>query len=245
MERHPLTTSVGKFMRALYLPDLKKDSKNNEIAVNDSHHLVNVVRIKENEDVMLLDGKGLRAVASVTSITKKQIVFKISSSEEVAPPLNLNLAQCLVKKEAMEDIIRMSAEAGLAQIYPLQSQHSWHLFLPETRIKAILGSALEQSNNANLPIIKEQSKLADFDFSSFDHVLYFTSDPEAAKKPVPEKFQKNQKLLILIGPEGGLSPAEEEMLFTKNNFSFVHLPTPILRAPTAVLVAIGFTLSKL
>lgn len=231
-------------MRAIYLPHLQNDlAAEKEITLSDIHHLVNVVRVQENEEVLLLNGKGLKAIARINSITKKQVQLKILSQQKVDPQLNISLAQCIVKKEAMEDILRASVETGLIQVYPLQSQYSWHLFLPETRIEAILGHAAEQSNNPNLPLVSSPTKLIDFNFKEFDHVLYFTSNSEAQRKAQP--ISKTQKILLLIGPEGGLAPAEEELLFKQSNFSFFHLPTPILRAPTAVLVATGFTLSKI
>lgn len=232
-------------MRALYLPDLQKALIKNEVTINDIHHFVNVIKIKEKEEVLLLDGQGTKAIALVHEISKKRVKFIIQSQTQSVPEFNLSLAQCLVKKEAMEDILRMSAEVGLSQVFPLQSQHSWHLFIPNQRINSIMGSALEQSNNANLPRIHEPQKLQDFDFKIFDRVLYFSSNPIFLKQKAIETLQKSQKILLLIGPEGGLTNQEEEVFLTQKNFTFVHLPTPILRAPTAVLVATGYTLSKL
>lgn len=231
-------------MRALFLPELKNNTSD-EVLIDDTHHLLNVVRIKEQEEILLLDGCGLKAQGTIAAISKKQIKIKIKTKSFEEPGLNLQLAACIVKKEAMEDILRISAEIGISAVYPLQSQFSWHQFLPDSRVMAILGNALEQSNNPHLPKVAAPMKIRDFDFTKFDHVFYFTSNPQAPTKSNPQKLDIKQNILFLIGPEGGLSQEEEGVLFSYQNFSFVNFPSPILRSPTAVSVASGFIFSKL
>ena len=55
---------------------------------------------------------------------------------------------------------------------------------------------------------------------------------------------KDGKLLIIVGPEGGLSKREEEILFSSPYVGNVHLRTNILRSTTAVCAAMGYCLSN-
>lgn len=228
-------------MRAIYVPEFKSGQK--IVNVTDTHHLLNVIKIKENDEVLILNGQGIKAKGVIQGISKKQVSMAINSEEISISPINLHLATCLVKKEAMEDIIRMGTEVGFKSITPLQSQYSWHSFLPETRAQAIIESAMEQSNNALCPQINAVAKLMNFDFTHYDHVFYFSSNPKTSSQDL-NKLDKKQNILLLIGPEGGLSEDEEQYLLRLKNLVPVHLPIPILRAPTATLVASGFVLSK-
>lgn len=229
-------------MRAIYIPEFKSGQK--IVNITDTHHLLNVVKLKENDEVLIMNGQGIKAKGIIQAISKKQATIAIDSEEFSSSPINLHLATCLVKKEAMEDIIRMGTEIGFKSITPLQSQYSWHSFLPETRTQAIIESAMEQSNNALCPQINALAKLMNFDFGQYDHVFYFSSNPKTSS-PDLNKLDKKQNILVLIGPEGGLSEDEEQYLFRLKNLVPIHLPTPILRAPTATLVASGFVLSKM
>ena len=202
-----------------------------------AHHL-NVVRLKTNEDLLVLNGKGFYFYSKVLSISKKEIMIKIVKVESAKPKHQITLAIAMPKKEAFEDILKNSVELGISQIFPLSSDFSQYNFEPNERVEKILESALVQSNNLYLPGISQQETLADFLNKFTGPLVYFSAQPAVSG----EKVHRDSKVTVLIGPEAGFSPTEEEQIRTHKNIIIIHLPTPILRAPTAVATSVGYLL---
>ena len=94
---------------------------------------------------------------------------------------------------------------------------------------------MEQSNNLFYPEIIN-SELSAFVSTNKEDILLFTSQSSTV-----DKNKIHQKMIPLIGPEGGFSD-DELNLFKGTVSHHIHLPTPILRASTAVPTCIGYLL---
>jgi RsmE family RNA methyltransferase len=75
----------------------------------------------------------------------------------------------------------------------------------------------------------------------YDKIFYFSSVKKDSFVNLNIDQEKN-KILLVIGPEGGLSPFEERFLNGLEKIQTVHLPTPILRAPHALATSVGYLL---
>lgn len=226
-------------MRAIYYP-FKKESAQSVIDVTgDPAKHLNVVRIKTNEEVLVLNGNGLKALTRVGEISKNQIVLLVQEISEVAPGHKMSLAIAAPKKDAFEDILKIAVELGVQNIFPLTSAFSQYEYQESDRVSRILESALVQSNNLYMPKIHQQVELATFLDSSKSPLYFFNS--VAGKSGKVEKI--SDELIILIGPEGGFSDEEQALILKRPNVFSIHLPTPILRAPTAVASSMGYLLA--
>lgn len=227
-------------MRAVFCESDSNFTKGHEVIISgDRAHHLQVVRVKLNEDILVLNGKGALFYATITAITKKEFVLKINKVENCQLKHELSLAVSVPKKDAFEDILRISVELGINEIYPLSSEFSQYEFSASDRIARLLESALVQSNNAFLPKIHPQTKLASFLAENVNPLVYFSSISSQHEKS--HEFT-NRKLTILIGPEGGFSTPEEIEIANSSKIKIIHLPTPILRAPTAVATSVGYLL---
>lgn len=227
-------------MRAIYYQFDKSQKLTTISVMGDAAKHLNVVRVKEDEEILLLNGKGLKAITKVKSLSKNQIDLEVQEYLESVHFHQISLAIAAPKKDAFEDILKMAVELGVLNIYPLSSDFSQYEYSESDRVQRILESALIQSNNAFMPIIHPQIKLAKFLETLNSPLFFFNSRPEncgKAEKIIGEK-------IVLIGPEGGFSAAEESSIISKSNVFSIHLPTPILRAPTAVASSIGYLLSS-
>ncbi len=226
-------------MRAIYYSFDKIGESKVISVVGDSAKHLQVVRVKLNEEVLVLNGKGVKAYTSIASISKTQVELLVQKIFESKPYHQINLAIAVPKKEAFEDILKMAVELGVQNIYPLSSDFSQYEYQDSERFQRILESALIQSNNSFMPIIHPQIKLDVF-LDGLKCPLFFFDSRQVecgkAGKINGEKF-------ILIGPEGGFSDKEIVSISSKSNVFSIHLPTPILRAPTAVASSIGYLLS--
>lgn len=226
-------------MRSIFYTELNQVQNGQQIVLSDDRakHLIKSVRINIGENVLLLDGIGGRATASVCHVTKHEIVFTITQITQNLSDSTIDLAICCCKKEAMEEIIRNAVELGIGKIYPIESQYAQRDFEWNARLDRIAESALIQSNNLFFP--QQMSALGWKDFlnlvSSYQQVFYFSSQQRGGKTA-----SLRGRCLMIIGPEGGLSTDEEQGLIDIPTVQLVQLLTPIMRAPTALTAAVGW-----
>jgi 16S rRNA (uracil1498-N3)-methyltransferase len=230
-------------LRAVYIERDFQKSETVVLGKEKAHHLLNVVRVKETEVVLLLNGKGTTATASLVKLSKKEITMEILEVKKYSETSNIHLTVGITKKEAFTKIIKSAVELGVKSILPYTSQYSQSYPLNYQRQQKLIESSCEQSNNPYFLELKETSSFEDLTdtFKEYDVIVYFT--PKAQDPTTKPKLQiKNDKILIIIGPEGGLAQGEEEKIQQLENVFFINLPTPILRAETAAITSIGYLL---
>lgn len=227
-------------MRAIFYPFDNHAAGDLVQVTGDTVHHLTVARVRENEKILLLNGKGQRLLGIIQAFSKKSVDIKITDSENAKATHRLSLAIAMPKKDAFEDILKMAVELGVREIYPLTSAYSQYEFEPSERIQRILESALVQSNNAFFPVIHPEQALIDFINTHTETIAFFNS--KISERPASSEL--SAKKTILIGPEGGFSAEEIASITKYSKILEIHLPTPILRAPTAVASSIGYLLSS-
>lgn len=228
-------------MRAVYCKFQNNFSEDIFRVTGDSAHHLMVARVRVKEKILLLNGKGVKILGEVLAASKNSIDIKIHSKEEFKPEHLLSLAIAMPKKDAFEDVLKIAVELGIMEIHPLVSDFSQYEYAPSERIERILESALVQSNNPFFPIIHDQKKLSDFLSTHCDELVFFNSLVSNPKTHTKKDIKKT----ILVGPEGGFSTEEVKNILKYPQILEVHLPTPILRAPTAVASSVGYLLASL
>jgi 16S rRNA (uracil1498-N3)-methyltransferase len=210
-----------------------------------NHHLVTVLRAKPNDALTIFNGRGGEYKSVITQINKKQVSVQINDyvAREVESPLELYLAQGISRGEKMDYTIQKAVELGVKKIIPLLTERCTVKLDEERRTKrfqhwqSIIIGACEQSGRNSVPELFFPMTLekglnsmeADWRF-----VLSPTSSSQIKEKPV----QKHQRVILLIGPEGGLS--DQEVNFAgKQGFLSLNLGPRILRTETAAIAAIA------
>lgn len=232
-------------MRAVLFEEMDKlgPGLSSVISGERAKHLIKSVRIRVGEKLLLMDGRGAVAEADVTEVLNKEVVITVKAMMFIPKDQTIDVLICLPKKDAFEDMVRSSVEMGIARIIPCYSEFSQQDFKASDRYDRIIESGLIQSNNPYAPIIEEPKKLSEITsfVEGYDHVLYLSSVKGNEFKPV----NNVRKMLIIIGPEGGLSESEEQQLAAIKGVQTIHINCPIMRAPTAFNVGVGFIFGKL
>ncbi len=225
-------------MRAVFLSDKEFNTCSTiEIEGEDFHHLKNVLRVKENTELLLLNGHGEKAEAHIKEVNKKSYLVEILKITKSLLPEIPSLGLCLPKKEYFESALRSCVELGVRDLYLFDSEFSQRFELNEKRISTILKSSYEQSNNPFELKIHSPTPLSDLASSSFQKIIYFNSQ-SADKRVIESKARSSD--LIVIGPEGGFSDLEQEFLSSLKNGSEACLTDrPIMRSVTAIPFAFG------
>ncbi|MBL7665478.1 MAG: 16S rRNA (uracil(1498)-N(3))-methyltransferase [Bacteriovoracaceae bacterium] len=215
-----------------------------ELLIQDeqAHHLINVARITVDEKILILNGEGLSAIGQLNTINKKNLRLKIIEVKKHDHFHHIDLAIATNKKDPMEDILKMAAELGIRKIYPVRTQYSQPLNLNHERVERIFASGLEQSNNPYLPELMPEADLKSVAFSDYKTIYCFHLTGEKPSDLNPHKQDAPE--LIFIGPEAGFGDADIEFLKALPNIKMLTLNLPILRATTAVPVAMGLCLGR-
>ncbi len=232
-------------MRAIFEREKKLEVGSCLVISDERAHHLNVVRTKTDDMILVLDGVGRKAFTKVVSITKKEIHLHIDEIQEEHKTSKAALFVSVPKKDAFEDILKNATECGFTDIYPLTTNFSQYIFENNERVNKIIESAMIQSNNLFRPLIHDQKELKDFlkdPDIKFTSTFLFTSFEQKPFSAIKRELNLNS-WGVFIGPEAGFSN-EEEGLIISSKFEpiVVHLPTPILRAPTAVAVSVGYVI---
>lgn len=212
-----------------------------------SHHL-RVRRIQVNEQFRVFDGCGHTALATMVSLDKKGAVIRLLNvvkdfSTETKVPITL--AQGMASSDKMDWLIEKSVEVGIASIIPLQTERSVVRLDGERASKklehwqGVITAACEQSGRTVLPQLNAVHNLPVWLSGQNPHDghlrLLLSPRAEHSLLSVVKKIPP-QSTTLLIGPEGGLSEAEEEQA-KRAGFIPVGMGHRILRTETAAIVA--------
>lgn len=204
----------------------------------ESKHLAKVLRLEMGEKVQVIDGKGTRFHCEVQVAHQKATQLAILKKEVVNETYGIEIAAAPTKNlNRWEWFLEKTTEIGIDAIHPITSFHSERKVLKKDRQERILVSAMKQSYKTKLPQLSELEKFKQFvkkDFNGRKFICHCYDD--LPKKTLNETYNKGEKALLLIGPEGDFSK-EEVALALENNFEPIALGESRLRTETAAIVA--------
>lgn len=212
-------------------------------------HMRKVLRLAPGDAVTLFDDSGWEHEGVIRSYTAHsgEIAILKSFQPERESPLRVTLAQALGKGEKMDWVVEKATELGVAAIAPFLSSRT----VPkldragsekrQARWRKIALSAAKQSGRTQIPEI-----LAIMDFPELVRVawpcelklLCWEGESQRALAEVGRENPRVESLLLLIGPEGGLS-ADEVAEAARNGFQSIGLGKRILRTETAAVAALS------
>ncbi len=203
---------------------------------DEAKHAIKVMRLQVGQDLRLIDGKGLEVSASATSMTKKDLQFKListTSSNSHKPGFHLAIAPTK-QIDRLEWCLEKCTEIGLARITPIVCQNSERRNLRVDRLERIAIAAMKQSGSAYLPQVDEPISIIDF-LESHDRMvpLMIAHCREEEKVILNKTFDT---ACVMIGPEGDFTENEIEAAIALGAKA-VHLGPKRLRTETAGVVA--------
>ena len=223
---------------------------NNEIIIDDKenfNHISKSLRAKIGEKLLLIDENQKKYETVIFEISKNIIKCEIKNKYKSNRDLgfNLFLAQSPLRSDAQNFIIEKATELGVRGIYPVVTENC---VLKKSVIEAkiekwqkCMYEASKQCERAIVPICYEASSLEDVLGKNFDKVLVMAERScELCLKNylIENPIEKNENVLVIIGPEGGFSQKEFDF-FKDKNLCLITLGDLILKAETAVVVALG------
>tara|TARA_B110000858_G_scaffold182501_1_gene221984 strand:+ start:216 stop:905 length:690 start_codon:yes stop_codon:yes gene_type:complete len=210
----------------------------------DSHHAIKVLRMKNEDFLYVIDGKGVLGEGVIIDANSKKTKVKIHQLKKIKKPISLALAFCPTKSNDRNSlIIEKATEIGVTDFYPIISQNSERRKWKTERFEKILVSSVKQSQRFWIPTIHPTEKFNDFVEKLGSAELKFIAHCKDQEKIELRTITNSiETQMIIIGPEGDFTSNEIE-LAKENNFKMVSLGNNRLRTETACIAAV--TLMKL
>lgn len=229
----------------------------NEIIVlsdNAGHHAATVLRLKKNDQIILFNGLKGEFSGNIDQITKKSVLVRVGEFHDVdrESPVLTELVQAVCVNEKMDWIIQKTVELGVNRIQPIIANRCVVRLSGERAQKRsehwqhIIHSSCEQCGRNKipelLPLLTYTEWLSQYRKDGTDSVIKSSKlmlSPTAYLQLSKLNSSINKdSFVLLIGPEGGLTPSEEEIAIA-NGFIAIRLGQRILRTESAGLAILS------
>jgi len=213
---------------------------------SDAHKIISVLRMHGGDTIEVIDSSARRFAAAIAidGKTVRATLQTLHDVQQAALP-QVTIAQGIPKGQKMDYIVEKLTELGAAAIVPLQSERTIVSQVSPNKIerwRRLAKSAAQQCGRADIPQIGEQQTLDALlrTFESYDRVLlpWELAQRTPLHERLPALLEAAQRVLVLIGPEGGFSHAEADAARAAGA-ELISLGPRILRTETAGLVALA------
>ncbi len=208
-------------------------------------HAVRVLRLERGHPLILINGDGREYDAELTSLARRAVTAVIKQARAVdrEAPLSITLVQSIARGEKMDWILQKATELGVSHIVPLITERT-EVKLDEERAErrmahwdSVIESACEQCGRTTLPALAPPQRidrwLTGLDFGGLR--LALIPDGETT---VRGSDANAAGMMVVVGPEGGLSEQDVSML-RQAEFVGLKLGPRILRTETAGVAAVA------
>ena len=219
------------------------------------NYLLNVLRLKGGEAVLLFNGRDGEWRASLAAAGKRSLSAIVSERLRAQPAAcDLHFLFAPLKHARLDYMVQKAVELGVSRLQPVLTQHTQVARINVERMRANVVEAAQQCGVLALPEVAEP---VSFDrvagAAAADRMLVFCDEDAEVKDPVAaldgarpsggallpaETARAGWPMAVLIGPEGGFSDDERAALLKRPNIVRLSLGPRILRADTAAVAAL-------
>lgn len=219
-------------------------NKNLELEDGDYHHIKNVMRMKKG-DMIKVVYDNMVYECKLTMISDKSSFEIVSGTKIEDCSVKIDIAFSLIKEQKLNYLLQKATELGVNKFIPLNTRRSVVKIDSKKenskvlRWNKICKEASEQAFRSFVPEVSSVLSLKDLINGDYDLKLLCSLNKNTKNiKKVLQKNDKCVKILLVVGPEGGFDPMEEEYLL-ENGFTSVSLGNTVLRAETAPVTALS------
>ena len=216
--------------------------KNKDMLLEESdiRHIKKVMRMNINDKIEVVYNNKLH-ICEITSLEPFNIKVIEKLDEDKKTKIELTVAVALVKEQKMDLILQKLTELGVSRIIPVSMERSIVKLDKErfnkkkVRWESICKEASEQSKRTNIPIIEDVKSIKDLTKEDADlKLVASTKEKEKLLNYYLQSIEDCAKIIMVIGPEGGVSDKEEDILVS-NGYNRVSFGNLIFRVETATI----------
>jgi 16S rRNA (uracil1498-N3)-methyltransferase len=202
-----------------------------------AHYLGNVMRRRPGDAVLLFNGRDGEFSARIETIRRHgaSLCVEHRTRAQAAEP-DLWLAFALLKRDATDLVVQKATELGVARLLPVTTERSNTHRVNQERLASIATEAAEQSERLTVPHVQPPQPLAAVlaDWPPDRRLLV-----AAERIDAPGISAGRGPLALLVGPEGGFTPVELDVMRARPFVTAVTLGPRILRAETACIAGLA------
>ncbi|MCC5905801.1 MAG: 16S rRNA (uracil(1498)-N(3))-methyltransferase [Balneolaceae bacterium] len=201
----------------------------------EAKHITRVLRYAVGDSLKVTDGHGTRYRCTISGISKEQVSAKIedTETEERQKPFVTLCLGIIKKRDRLEFAVEKAVELGADEIILFKGSYSEKGKVREDRIRSTVLAAMKQSLRLFLPDVRVVNSLNQTLESADEKTVIVMADETAGG--TTELVLKSDRYLLIIGPEGGFSDIERDILKNLNATSY-SLGPKRLRTETAAIV---------
>lgn len=196
-------------MHRFYAPDITTTML---LPDEEAQHCVRVLRLKEGEEVEVVDGKGHLHLCRILNANAKNCAVEIVVTTDVKPHWGCRITVAIAPTKNMDRMEWMAekvTEMGVDRIVPLLCRYSERKVLKTERLRKILVAAMKQSLKATLPQLDDLTPFDDFMKALPDGQRFIAyCDPAIPRRDFVKECLPESDVTILVGPEGDFSQPE-------------------------------------
>jgi 16S rRNA (uracil1498-N3)-methyltransferase len=224
-------------MNIFYAPPSQIHGDMAELLDQEAQHASKVMRMREGDRLIVVDGEGGRYEGPIRRITKKSVQIELEEHQQFDKPVpKIILGMGIIKKrDRLEFAVEKAVELGALHIALFRSDHGIKKNVRMDRLDAIAISAMKQSLHTYLPEISMHysvEEVMDEFYEANCLMAHENADTDQSFDAVTKDIR--EKYLLLVGPEGGFSTEEVEKA-TAKGAELVSLGSYRLRAETAAV----------
>ena len=200
------------------------------------HYLINVLRRKSGDTLRLFNGKDGEWRAQISELSKKSVSIEVLErlrAPKACPDITLCFAP--VRKHRNAFVAEKATELGVSRLQPVITARTQFPKINLDKMRAQIIEAAEQTERLDIPVLSAPISLAAMMDDFKDHMIFFADEAGGAMPAIEAIRLHAGPAVILIGPEGGFTDQEREMLRGLDNVAALSLGPRILRADTAAL----------
>ncbi|MBN1272524.1 MAG: 16S rRNA (uracil(1498)-N(3))-methyltransferase [Candidatus Aminicenantes bacterium] len=235
--------------RRFFFEGFEADTYTVKLKGEEHHHLSCVIRAKKGKTVILFDKKGNEFKARVDEIRSDYTLLRIEKKVNSRKNhIDITLAQALLKAKKMDLVVQKATELGINHFVPVPAVRSVAKIEEKKdrkieRWNKIALSAAKQCGRTTVPEIAPCIKLKDLDEHYPANIKFFLHEKNGRplKKALLEKKvnpSRCESVIVLVGPEGGWTNAEEKLILEKG-YEPVGLGPRILRSETSAICCLA------
>ncbi len=228
-------------LQRLYLDTPLAAGQTVPLGKDQAHYLLTVLRLTDGAEVLVFNGRDGEFSALLRPQGKKSANLEIGAQTREQPePSRLDFLFAPLKVGRLDYLVQKATEMGVRRITPVFTDHTQLHKVNAGRLEANILEAAEQCGNLAIPELGEASKLEAL-LANWDPArrIIFCNESQAGNNPVSILSAiRERDLALLIGPEGGFSEREREMLTALPFVTSIPLGPRILRADTAAVAAL-------
>ena len=218
----------------------------NKIIVSDTdnyRHIARSLRARVGENLLLIDENQIQYETKIKEINSRELICEVEKSYPSKRDLefDLYLAQSPLRSDAQLTVMEKATELGVRGVYPVFTENCALKVNKQEKWQKVMNEASKQCERAKIPTCYEPITFEELLAKPFDKVIVLAerSTEKSLKQYLSEKpTKKGEKILAIIGPEGGFSQKEFDY-FKSKNLPLISLGDLILKAETAVIVTLG------